>query len=251
MGCPRGQTLLLRSAGPGEELFARGLEDLSLLEDLAAEHEAALRGDLGCPRQLDSVGEYDAHPDRAGSSRPSRAVGVHCRLIGQVEAEDVGDAGYVESAGAQVARQEIAQLAAGEALEGDSAGLLVHARVDRADREAEGREGEGRLLDPGGHGEEDETALGADRGLESPGEVEAFAAVAVEAPVLDALGEHGLADGADLGSVPQERPRLAPDALGHGGRHEDARTGRRRALEQGARKILRLVREETVGLVQD
>ncbi len=251
MGGLRGHALFLRGARPCEELLARRLEDLPLLEDLAAEDEAAFGGYLGRAGELHAVSEDDAHPGRAGAARPARAVRIYGSLLGQVEAEDVGDARDVETARAQVAREEVSQLAAGEALEGDAASLLVHARMYGSDREAEGREGEGRLLDAGGHGEEHQAALGADRGLEAAREVQALAAVAVETPVLYAPGKDSLSDRAYLDGVAQEGPGFAADPLGNGGRHEDARAGRGRALEQGPRQLLGLVREEAVGLVED
>ncbi len=232
MGSLGRRALLLEGLGSGEELLARGLEDLPFFEDLAAEYETAFRGYLGGAGQLDGVGEDYADAARSGAARPARAMSINGRLFGQIEAEDVGDARYVEASGPEVAREEVAQRARGEALEGDAAGFLVHARVDRADGEAEGGEGRGGLLDAGGHREEHETALRADGGLEAPGEIQALASVAVEAPMLDAPREDRLARRRDLDRVAQEGPQFPADALGYRGRYEDARAGGGGALEQ-------------------
>jgi hypothetical protein len=78
-------------------------------------------------------------------------VRIDRRFFGKVEAENVGYAGDVEAPSAQVARKEIAQLSLRETLEGDAASLLIHARMYRPDREAEGGEGEPRFLDAGRH----------------------------------------------------------------------------------------------------
>jgi hypothetical protein len=226
----RGHALLLGGGGPSKKFLACWFENLSRFEDLAAEHESAFSRYLGRASKLDAVGEDYAHAFRARSGSSAGAVRIDRGLVGEVETENMGDARDIETAGAQVAREEIAKLALREALEGDAASLLVHPRMYRADGEPQGGEGEGRLLDSSGHREEHEAAIGTHGGLEAAREVQAFAAVAVEAPMLDAPGHHRLADGAYLGGVAQEGPHLASKALGDRGRYEDSRAGVGRAF---------------------
>jgi hypothetical protein len=92
--------LVLRRACAGEELLARGLEDLALFEDLAAEDEATLRGYLGSSLELNTVREDDAHALSACPSRAARAMRVHnLSVLGEVETDHMTDARYVEASG--------------------------------------------------------------------------------------------------------------------------------------------------------
>ena len=138
MGCLRGHPLLLGGTGTGEEFFTGWLQYFARLQDFAAEHETTLSGYFRGAREFDAIGEDYADAGRTGTACPASAVRVHCRFVGEIEAEYMGDAGDVEAPGTEVARKQVAEFALRKTLERDVAGLLFHPRMYGSDREAEG-----------------------------------------------------------------------------------------------------------------
>ncbi len=245
------RSFFLRGRGRGEEFIRARLEKHSGFEKFASEDEASPHGDLGSARELDAVGENYTDAACPGAAGSPRTVRIDRIFLRQIEADDMAHCDDVQTAGAQIARNEIADLAAREAFQGDTASFLFHGRVDRGDGKAVRGETFGRRRNAARLGNEDETALGANGGLEAPDEVESLAPVAVEAPMFDAAGEDGILPNGYFRRLVKQGTNLAPDAFGQSGRNEYARAFFRSGLDQGRGERDRFGCHKPVGLVED
>jgi hypothetical protein len=244
-------SFFFRGRGGGKKIVRTGFQKHSGFEKFAAEDEPTPDGDFGCAGQFDAIGENHADSGGAGTARSSGAVGVNRVFIRQIEADHVAHRGDVQTSGAEVACDEIADFALRKAFQGDTTGFFFHGSVNGGDGKTVRGESLGRSGNAARLRNEHETAFGTNGGLDASDEIEALSTVAVETPVLDVAGEDGVFVDRNLGGIMKKGANLASYAFGQRGRNEYARAFFRSRLDQCHGERHRFARHHSVGLVEN